>query len=190
MDLTVYLRDQGAICYEAQLFNPADKRSVARFIQQLLPTSVGWIWESLRTGPVGINSEVRDLPPKRSLTVFDSNNANSLIDDILEENDEGYGRFVAIFGVDSNARDLLLDINRLRVALQDFSKGEEGPIRIAVIRICDMREQYTFVPRNPIGPIKQLLMAWGIAALENAKTRNYKKLYLARLESIYDLKES
>lgn len=183
--MIVYIRNRGPICYEVPLFD--NHALLAELPRQLLSSDLSWCWESMRLGPMASTSDVPDLPPKRPVTQLTLGNAASLIGDFRERNIDGYGRFVAIFGVDPDTVVTLLDEARLRSALYNYSTQEEGPIRIVLIQIGDQINDYIFVPHRPIEPVSRLLETWGIHPAAVYKTRRYKKLGVVTLESLYGL---
>lgn len=186
MGSTLYARDQGPICYETQLLDLDNKSSLKDFIQQLLTASICWHWASIRTEEVGEDSEVKDLPEIRPYAHLRSNTAEDLFNDILEENQDRYGRGLVIIGVDPDLTIPTFSREWLSMALEAFLQKEEGSIKIILIRIGDMREQYIFIPHNPIAPVKKLLERCGVIPSSIVKSRKYEHLRLVKLESLSD----
>ncbi len=185
MTVTAYLRDRGVICYEAPLFD--DQRLLAGIPQQLLSTGLDWYWESARTAEAGDSSQVRNLPPTRPLTQLTHDSVTSLHADLRDRDVDGYGRFVAIVGVDPDTTRSPLDHARLRTALEAFIEREEGPIRIVVCQIGDTPRDYIFAPHDPIEPVRGLLEGWQVIPSAIRKTYPYEKLRTVKLESLFDL---
>jgi len=126
-------------------------------------------------------------PEKRPPTLLTEHSAAVFLEDTLERDVDGYGRFLAIFGVDKNAVASITDESLLKAALTDFSRTEGGPIRIVVVQIGDSVLEHIFVPHKRIEAVGQLFEAWGINERAIKWKLPYKLLYLARLESLFKL---
>jgi hypothetical protein len=181
--MIVYVRDRGPICYEALVFNK--EVTLAALPGQLLSSGLGWCWESLRTGEPSQDSASLGLPPERPMIALTAENAGSLFDDLCEENVDGNGRKIGLFGVDAAAVPTLLDPVGFRGALEAYLVHERGPIRMVVVLIEDTDPQCFFVPHEPCSEVSVLLRMWKMHGPAR-KTRPYGRLRLAALESIYE----
>jgi hypothetical protein len=184
--LVAYLRNQGPICYEMQILNIEYRSSLELITQQLLGSGLLWYWRSSRSYESADAYKDLNLPEERPLTQLTPGSASSLVEDFSELDIDGQGRFIAIFGLDQNSVSRGLDTLGLQSALNNFLQREQGPIRVVVIRIGDMRPQYIFVPHYPIEAVGELLENWGITSTKVEKERPYKKLNEAKLESVIE----
>ena len=151
----------------------------------LFRVELSWLWQSKRVRTVAPGGP--QLPEKRSPTLLDEHSASVFLEDALERDVDGYGRFLAVFGVDTNAVPSITDESSLKAALTQFSRTEEGPIRIVIVQIGDSVLEHIFVPHKRIGPVERLFEAWGINESAINWKLSYKTLFLARLESLFKL---
>ena len=179
MSMTAYLRDRGPICYEKQIFD-IDKESLLEFTERLLASGLTWHWESQPA-----HKEYGGV--KRAATMLTSNVVPDFIDDLLEEDADGYGRAIALFGLDPDRESTVFDEAARQEMLAEFTQSEEGPIHAVIIRIEDIRDQYIYVRHRPIEPVGDLLASWEITSSTKMHTRHYEKLRGARLEVLYNL---
>jgi hypothetical protein len=184
-NLTVYTRSRGPICYEKQLLDMGNEKTIDELVHQLLVSHLRWYWESSPSHCLPDYYRDHKVPQARPLTCLMINNATALMDDFKEVDLEVYGRFIALFGVDGGE----LRSDSLKDALTAFTHAEQGPIRIAITRIEDVRPQYIFVPHNQIEPVRLLLEQWGIMPSNIKNAYLYKRLRLAKLESLYKIDE-
>ena len=184
--ITAYLRDQGPVCYETKILNLDDKQALRSWASRLLSMDIGWYWESRRSRPMADDSQYHYLPEQRSLTLLTINNMEIFLDDLSERDIDGYARFVAIFGTDSDADLLASHGTQFGSALERFSEFEEAPIRVVVVQIGDSPCEYIFVPHNLIEQVRCLIENWGITPSAITKKRAYKYLYTAKLESLLE----
>ncbi len=184
--LTAYLRNQGPICYETEILDLNNKQALEEWTKQLFDIGLGWYWESARARPPAEGSPYLYLPEQRPLTLLNSISLESFLDDLSERDVDGYARFFAVFGVDTDVALNVLDDAQFRSALNSFLKDEEGPIRITVIQIGDSPWEHVYVSHNPIKPVQELLESWKIIPSAEKQERPYKHLNIARFESILE----
>lgn len=184
--MNVYIRDRGPICFEAKVF--FDPALLVQLQGELLSSGLDWCWESIRRDTDEIIPE-SNLPPARPMTSLAAANIEEFLSDLRERDADGYGRWVALFGVDPCTVGALLDgptSPSFRMAFERFTSSEAGPIRIVVVQVSDHNYEYVFVPQHPVDAVSNLLKEWGIT-FANRKSRPYKALRLAQLETIYEV---
>ncbi len=178
-----YVREQGPICYEKQVFAVDDPQTAHELGLLLLASHLSWYWESVPSHDDPDYYESGSVPSERSLTELSLCNLSDLANDLIEFDLDGYGRFVALFGVDVSG----FSVDSFSESLRSFVLDEKGPIRIALIRIGDMAPQYIFVPNQPTESVRSLLEAMGIVRKIPLNIISYNKLRLASLESLYKI---
>ena len=177
--ITKYVRPQGPICYEKQIFDFDSTKEIDKVACQLLASNLTWYWESepSHNDPNYYSTNV--VPSKRPLTKLSADNLTDFVEDLIEVDLENYGRFIALFGADSEFESASYD-----EAIASFIHNESGLIQTVIIRIGDSVPQYIFVTHCPGENITRLLEVFGITAASSTETRSYERLYLAKLESI------
>ena len=183
--MRVYLREHRPICYELAFFD--NQQLLNDLLVQLSLGDLNLYWKSERLRPLPDTSPAHNLPLERPLTLLTPDKKASFIEDIEERDIDGYGTFIALFGIDSSVALTPSDDNSLYTALENFSAREQSPIRIAVIQVGDSFTEHVFVPHEPVKPIKQLLANWKEAYRNINEIHRYKELRLASLESIFRL---
>jgi hypothetical protein len=185
MRVSIFKRDDGVICYVAPIFG--DKRCVYELPSYLLSLGVPCYWASERSGAVALDSEAQDLPANRGFTLLIENNASSLVQDFLEHDIDGDGRFITIVAMDGSRSSQPLDYILLQPTLERFAAHEEGPIRMVMVKLNDTFNAHIFVPHKPIETVGMLLVDLGLTSSTNREIRSYKSLRLAKLESLFSL---
>ena len=101
--LTLFDRPGRPMCFEKLVLH--GREGFERFLDGVFASPLGWYWESeLPQEPAG--PEYR-LPTKRGITRLTPATATDLFEDLEQPTADGYGRFVAIFGVDGAQPDWL-----------------------------------------------------------------------------------
>lgn len=181
-ELTVYLRENGPICYEVEVLPMNDRQSLDKWTSELFDIKLTWYWESGRARPKVKHSQYSYLPEFRPPTILDISTKEIFLDDLSERDVDEYARFIVIFGVDSNSQTPISDVTHLKSALREFLTLERSQIRIIIIQIGDSPWENVFVPHRPAQPVKQVLRKWGIDESLIRRKRSYEELYNAKLE--------
>lgn len=182
--ISLYLRNAGPVCYEAEVLPLNDKQALENWVTKLLSTGLIWCWESGRARPPANVAPYIILPEQRPLTLLNSMQKEALIADLSERDIDGYARFIAIFGLDKEAVISELDADWLKNALKEFIEQEAGAIHVAIVQVGDSEKENIFVRNNVVEPVRLLLESWGITRSTIDKTVPYNRLYLAKLESL------
>src|SRR4051794_15664642 len=82
---TVYQRDSGPICYEANVL--WETRRPEEFVSELLSSQLRWFWSSARTMPSSDSSST--LPDERQLVLLNEENCHDLLGDFIEQDIDG-----------------------------------------------------------------------------------------------------
>lgn len=182
-ELVAYLRNEGPNCYETKIFNLNNRLALKTLIEEMLSTELIWYWISARTRLA--SDEVQDtfLPEERSLTPLNSDNINSFIDDLSETDEDGYGRFIAVFGFNNNICPPYLTADQFKSAVIEFLENEEGALCLILVQVGDSPWEHIYVSHSPQQKVKRLLNAWNILPSEITWKRSYKELYTAQIES-------
>jgi len=178
-----FWREQGAICYALVL----PTRQMAETFSRQLPThllssNLAWFWQSWRNAPLAADSPVKYLPEQRVLTRLTVDNAQELVDEFLERDVDGYGRFITLIGCDINAAVELLNVGQMQMALKTFASTEAPPVRMVLNQLKDDVAVHLFVPHRPVEAVQRLLWVWEVPTWV-CEVRAYKQLYQARLEA-------
>jgi hypothetical protein len=177
--VTAFLRNKGVICYETQIFERAE---VSNLPELLLSSDLSWSWESSPPLIDGVNPMSDNLLPPRQLTKLTQETSASLVADLEERTDDGYGRTLLAFGFDMNAPDLMLEQSKLLEAMQQFTSYEKGPLRIVLFRDGDSPVDYAFVSHEPTEQVTKFMAIWGITKDSVNEIRNYDDLHTIKLE--------
>ncbi len=185
--MAIYLRDHGPICYEVPVF--ADPLVRKELPTQLLLSDLNWLWESGRRHDIDETHSAFDtlLPNKRFITLLTQNNVNLFLADLEERDVDGYGRWIHLFGVDQTSERAMLKPSEILSFLHEFSTNESGPIRIVIVQVSDIENEYMFMPHKPITEVVDLLKLWGTKWSLDQNRRKYKDLRSATLESTFHL---
>ena len=124
-ELTAYIRENGPICYEAEVLPINDRQALDRWVSELLTVELTWYWESGRARPRANHSQYSYLPELRPPTLLDESRKELFLDDLSERDVDGYARFIAIFGVDKNSSVPISDITNLKSDLGKFLASEK-----------------------------------------------------------------
>lgn len=172
-----FARDTGPICYELPIFGSGDESDDAA-IDELLGSRLSWLWESAtreRRAAAGSSGS-------RELTSLDAARRPQLVADLRYRDEDRFGRFVALYGVRQAAA---LSPESLAEQIGRFA-GESGPLEAVIVQLGDCPDEYLFVGHEPTPELEALLDALGIGGQEWADVP-YERLYLASLESIFEL---
>jgi hypothetical protein len=178
-----FWRERGAICYALVL----PTRQMAETFSRQLPThllssGLAWFWQSWRNAPLAADSPVKYLPEQRVLTRLTADNAQELVDEFLERDVDGYGRFITLIGCDIDAAVELLNVGQMQIALKTFASTEAPPVRMVLNQLNDDVAVHLFVPHRPVEAVQRLLWVWEVLTWI-CEVRAYKQLYQARLEA-------
>ena len=178
-----FWREQGAICYVLVL----PTRQMAETFSRQLPThllssNLAWFWQSWRNAPLAADSPVKYLPEQRVLTRLTADNAQELVDEFLERDVDGYGRFITLIGCDEDAAAELQDAEQMKNALRKFASAEVPPVRLVLNQLNDAVAVHLFVPHRPVEAVQRLLWVWEVPTWV-CEVRAYKQLYQARLKA-------
>jgi len=180
---TLYHRDTGPICYEAELFQDAE--GLTEFIQTLLSGGLEWYWTSARQYEPLEEYKSWNLPDWRSSTYLTRDTSNLLHQDFLEEDVDYTKRGVELIGVNTGTS-LSINKTEFEKVIEDFLNDRNSAIKVIINRICDTRPLYVFVPQKPVPELTDLLNRWNLRKDNVEHQRRYRALHLAKLE---DMKE-
>lgn len=177
-----YLREHGPICYEDYL----EERDFTELFRQLQASGLVWYWASARSGEVAGASLDLKLPEERSPSLLTYQTKRDLQNDFLEENINGYGRSIKLFGFeDTDDPPSSLDETFMKNALKSFIAEEVSPLKIVINQIGDSIEAYVFVPHTLDPHVERLLETWDVLPnTDKYKTRPYKNIKVASLENL------
>ncbi|HXT17367.1 MAG TPA: hypothetical protein VN706_17135 [Gemmatimonadaceae bacterium] len=173
---TLFERDFGVLCIEVRDIVPA-RRSVDDvwgFVNTLEMSGLEWVWDHDCSNNDG------GLP-----TVLTSSTQDGLLTDILDRNGERHWRSTTLVGVDQGAAYAVADPTSFSSTLRNFAESEDGPIRVVIFHIADMREQYVFVPHVRVEAVDALLVALGVDPNEAPRRREYRVSSGITLEALY-----
>ena len=177
--LTLYERDLGPVCYEAQIVKSPE--TLNHLLQCLMSVNLDWFWESQRERELDKGSAGPRLPEHRELTKLHSSNQDELLDDFQEVDVDGNSRFITIFGVEKNKLTEAVEINS---PLQRFVSSESGPVQVILIQVSDSMSQLVYVPHQPVETVDQLQRCFGLLPQLIQHRKPYSHLYLAKIESL------
>lgn len=188
MKATLYARDHGPQCFEAEIISQYE--SAEAFVEQLRLCRLTWYWHSVREEGQVVLPGMPVLPRYRPLTLLTDQNWHDLVLDINEELDTYIGdddpppgehRNLMLFGLYT---DLAAPVE---VSLDEAGKRflqDLGPLEIVIDRVQDLSYEFLFF-RHHISPeVRCLLDAWGLDPQHVPKVRPYKKLGPTQLESL------
>lgn len=175
MRTTKYSRFNGPICFESNVFG-AEENLVA--LEKSLPSSeLDWFWASASRSIAISDSESKD----RRLTRVDDKSVAQLIADFRERDSDGYGRSIVLMGCEKGCQ--LSSRTELALALEAFTKREEGPLLLLVIQVGDSPE-YVYVPHQFPDSVSTILQEWQVDASDVEKELPYERLNLLKLETV------
>jgi hypothetical protein len=178
-----FWREQGVICYALMLPTRLMAETFSRQLPtHLLSSNLAWFWKSWRNAPLAADSPVKYLPEQRVLTRLTADNAQELVDEFLERDVDGYGRFITLIGCDIDAAVELLNVGQMQMALKTFASTEAPPVRMVLNQLNDDVAVHLFVPHRPVEAVQRLLWVWEVPTWV-CEVRAYKQLYQARLEA-------
>ncbi len=147
------------------------------------PAAWAWCWQSWRNAPLTDDSPVRYLPEQRVLTRLTADNAQELVDEFLERDVDGYGRFITLIGCDIDAAVELLNVGQMQMALKTFASTEAPPVRMVLNQLNDDVAVHLFVPHRPVEAVQRLLWVWEVPT-RVCEVRAYTHLRQAMLEAL------
>ena len=181
--VVAFWREQGVICYALMLPTRLMAEAFSRQLPtHLLSSGLAWCWQSWRNAPLTDDSPVRYLPEQRVLTRLTADNAQELVDEFLERDVDGYGRFITLIGCDIDAAVELLNVGQMQMALKTFASTEAPPVHMVLNQLNDDVAVHLFVPHCPVEAVQRLLWVWEVPTWV-CEVRAYKQLYQARLEA-------
>lgn len=185
-ELIAYLREEGPICYETEIFDMNNRLALESLVKEMLSVELSWYWISARARPVPEETQYNFLPEERALTRLDSSSVDSFIDDLSERDEDGYGRFIAVFGFDKNIQSLNPDADQFKFAVNEFLEKEEAPLSLIIVQVGDSPWEHIYVSQTPKPPVKRLFNMWNIQTSAITWERSYKELHIAQVESLLD----
>jgi hypothetical protein len=180
--MTLYVRDHGVICVEASILG--SDAAIAELPRQLLSSGMAWYWESARREAPREDHVSLGLPDERSLTALTDQSGALLVADLRERDRDGYGRSLALFGLDAEHRAAGGSREGWRAVLREFATHETGPVRIVLVQPGDANEDYVFVPHVPAAATRVLLERWSIQPDAAHDRRPYRRLGIMQLEGL------
>jgi hypothetical protein len=179
-----FWREQGVICYALMLPTRLMAEAFSRQLPtHLLSSGLAWCWQSWRNAPLTDDSPVRYLPEQRVLTRLTADNAQELVDEFLERDVDGYGRFITLIGCDIDAAVELLSVGQMQMALKTFASTEAPPVRMVLNQLNDDVAVHLFVPHRPVEAVQRLLWVWEVPTWV-CEVRAYTHLRQAMLEAL------
>ena len=168
--MTTYVREDGLRCLELPLF--ADAQSVRSTLNELMTAQLGWFWESAR----------RDGSLNRSLTRLSPLNAEVLVADSSDRDDDGFGREIVIYGIETDA---ILRQDEVKDSVARFLQGSQSPIQLVIVQAGDDPDARIFVRIGSAPVVEALLGSLGITGYTKGDEKPYKQLRSARLEVLF-----
>jgi len=182
MKSTLYFKEKGPICYEAELFENGNSFELDALIESLLSSALNWYWASDRQFEAIEEFKEWSLPQTRYLTQLTNETSKSLHQDFLEEDTDMRRRTVELYGIEfGQTISTKADLSR---EVTEFLAEGDSVIHCVVVQINDTDPQYIFVPLKPSKQIRGLLDRWELSKETAQAVREYKHLYLAQLESM------
>lgn len=196
METTLYARDQGPQCFEAEIL--FQHESAEAFVEQLRKCRLTWYWHSVREEGHSAISGQPVLPRYRPLTLLTDQNCQDLVLDLDEVVDilDIENRTLATVGIDFEPyvehRNLMLfgldgelpapvEVS-LDEATQRFLQ-DLGPLEVLFDRSQDEPYERLYF-RHQISPeVRCLLEASHLDPEHPPKVRAYKKLRICQLET-------
>jgi hypothetical protein len=194
---TLYARDQGPQCFEAEIL--FQHESAEAFVEQLRKCRLTWYWQSVREEGQAVPPGQPELPRYRPLTLLTAQNWNDLVLDIDEKVGIWYSgnptlatvgleiesisewRNLMLFGVDG---ELAAPVEAsLDEAAQRFLQ-DLGPLEIVLDRVQDLPYEFLFFRHQISREVRCLLDAWRLDPENTPKVKPYKKLRVSQAESI------
>ena len=180
-EITLYDRPVGAICFEISLLRPSGF-SPQGFAMSLHESQLKWYWLSEIDSH---NPEPDPQPPRdRDVMLLTQESMERLANDLSERDENGYGRFVALFGAAKSLH--ARTESTLIPELKKFVANGESSIEIVIIQLGDSPE-YVYVQHRVTAAGGVLLKHWNIDRETVGKKRPYRTLRAARLENLFKL---
>lgn len=179
-----YSRSRGAVCFELPLLGPLG-RPPTDLVEQLLASNLEWLWISETRPP---SPDQRGDVATRALTHLTESTSRSLIAELSERDEDGYGRFLALFGVRKLPH--RLEPTWLHEGLRKLAAEQDGGVELAVVQIGDTPNDYVYVRRDPSDGAAQLLDEWNIGEASSFEEKKYRALGVATLEHLFGLDDA
>ena len=176
----LYRREDGPVCYEANLF-PGITRSSEAFVSQLLTQNCISHWASLRTRPLPATQAGDSSPRVRAITSLHADTAQLLVADLTEQNEDGYGRELTILTTRGAGVSEVPSFDVISHLLEDFVSRQAGPLEMVYFQFDDSLS-YVFVKSQRCQPIESFLASQKLAPVERKCSFPYKKLGRVRIE--------
>jgi len=176
-----YSRDSGAICFELPLLGPSG-RPPRDLVEELLASDLEWLWIS-ETRPPSPNQRADVVA--RALTHLTDSTTPALVTDLSERDQDGFGRFVALFGVRKVPE--RLESGWLHDELVKLAAEEDGDLQLVVVQIGDTPNDYVYLRRDPSGDAARMLEQWGVGETGSFDEKKYRALRVATLENLFGL---
>lgn len=195
MKTTLYVRDQGPQCFEAEIL--FQQESAEAFVEQLRKCRFTWYWQSVRADGKSVDPLQPELPRYRPLTLLTDQNWHDLVLDLDEQVgifqiqnrslmtvgfDEAFEewRNLMLFGLDA---ELAAPIEAsLDEAMQRFLQ-DLGPLEVLFDRAPRGTCERLFFRHRMSPEVRCLLEAWHLDPEHAPKVKPYKKLRGYQLES-------
>lgn len=176
-----YSRDSGAICFELPLLGPSG-RAPRDLVEELLASDLEWLWTS-ETRPPSPNQRADVV--SRALTHVTDLTVPALVADLSDRDQDGFGRFVALFGVRKVPE--RLESGWLHDELGRLAAEEDGDLQLVLVQIGDTPNDYVYVRRDPSGSVARMLEQWGVGEAGSLDEKKYRALRVATLENLFGL---
>ena len=166
--MTLYLRDDGPVCYEVPLWRTA-VGPLPDAVQRLRSVPVSWWWLS------------EDHQFRRDLTPLDESSSSQLSVDLASGETEDVDRMIMLFGIDPTSPKI--DAPEVFRHARLFDRGQQSLVRLIILDSGDEVEQFTFA--NASSPLDDLWRAFGRPPGE-FKQRSYQGLHGIKLQNLLD----
>ncbi|PKO20904.1 MAG: hypothetical protein CVU38_17600 [Chloroflexi bacterium HGW-Chloroflexi-1] len=177
-------RPVGVICFETDVLE--DASHLPFLLGQLFNTGLAWQWSSSRRYPVHPAFARLDLPERRDYTRLTPSQLSTLQEDLTEQDMNDDCRSLELIGADIDLLDTLRAKESAKRVMANFVR-ELPPIRLVLARPGDTGSCHIFLPHQPSASVVALLAGWGIDPAKVTRRWPYRRLHLARLESMFGL---
>jgi len=184
MKSTLYIREKGPICYEAELFEYGNESELDTLIKAFLSSDLRWYWASDRQFEETEEYKEWNLPKVRYFSELTNKTANLLYQDFLEEDTDLRRRTIELYGLEGGQ--IVSSKGHLKHEMTEFLVDRNSILHGVVIQINDTETQYTFVPQTPSKEMQELLDKWALKKESAQNVRKYQHLHLAQLENMAD----
>jgi hypothetical protein len=164
----LYTRHEGPVAYAVTRFL-SEPQIVEKLPGELSASGIAWFWTSeLRCAGLDTN--------QTSFTKITKETALRFIGDVLERDEDGYGRTIVLIGANKE-----LDTSTYSGELALFCK-EAGPVEMVLFQPGDSVEDYIFVKHEMSEPVRSILAVWGVVPLPTIDQYPYAKLRTVQIE--------